>query len=128
MTQRIGGIFPILTQREFNTIKQAEANLLSDESFEGDTYESIGNYSDDTPLEQYSVADITEVVELYSEYFRAGYNVESEAGGFFKEASQVDKARLSEYKRGNRYWGSKLQPILKKLKRVKSRLENEALD
>ncbi len=87
MTQRIGGIFPILTRREFNTIQQAEAVLLSDDSFEGDTYETVGNYPYGTPLEQYSVPDLIQTVELYSSYFEEGVFGEYKSGDFWKEAS-----------------------------------------
>ncbi len=130
MTQRIGGIFPILTRREFNTIQQAEAILLSDESFEGDTYETvgtIGNYSEGTPLEQYSVPDLLTVVDLYDGYLREGITDGIDSVDHMKSLSQEGRVKFAEYKRVNRYWLAKLQPILKKLKRVKYRLENEAL-
>ncbi len=128
MTQRIGGIFSVLSRRDFNIIKQAEIALDSDESFEGDTYESIGNYSEGTDLEEYSVPDLIEVVELYISYFDAiGHGGEIRESDYWRTAPQIERIRLAEEKGGNRHWSAKLQPILKKLRRVKDKMENQAL-
>jgi len=125
---RFGGIFSILSRRDVNVIKTAEAHLLSDEDFGGDVPLEEG-------LDDLSIDEVIEGVKLYIEYFRqervTGY---MDSPGNYKEMvdwqktlSPERKVEWAEMQRQARYWQAQLQPILKKLKRAQTKLQNEEL-
>ena len=127
--QRFGGIYSALSQRDVNTIRNAEAYLLSDEDFGGDTPLEEG-------LDELSIDEIIDGVQLYIEYFqqeRATGNMDWP--GNYKEMIEWQKslppkgrAEWGERMGKSRYWEGKLLPVLLKLKGYQRRLQGEELN
>ena len=127
--QRFGGIYSALSQRDVNTIRNAEAYLLSDEDFGGDTPLEEG-------LDELSIDEIIEGLVLYIEYFQ-----QERATGYMdwpgnyrdmiewqKSLPSKERIEWGEKMGKSRYWEGKLLPVLLKLKGYQRRLQGEELN
>ncbi len=106
---RYGGIFSSISQRDLNTVRSAEAFLLNDDDFLGDTGETITSYQENEypGLEGLTRPELIKVIKLYK--------------GYMDETSRMPAQSLehAEYIIPHRLWSSKLGHVLQKLERSK---------
>jgi len=125
---RFGGIFSYLNRRDLNTIKTIESWYHSrPDRYLTDLYlDDDYNQFYKTPLlSEMSLDEIIEGVEAYIGYLQE--EREGEDPDYVAELDQEERSQWAEIQGKARYFEAQLQPILKRLKRAKTRLENEEL-
>ena len=129
---RFGGLFSVLNRKDISTIRLVESHLESQPDFE--THLVLAD--SDTNLEDMSIDEIIEGVEEYIGYLQEYRGVREgtpsldfqEMRDWQRNLSSEEKVTWAEGQRQSRYWEAQLRPVLKKLKRYETRLQNEALD
>ena len=129
---RFGGLFSVLSSRDIAVIRDTESFLMADPDYWGEpeersSIEGLLDYeSEDYPgIENLSIDELIEASKGLIDQLK-DMTTPGHFGG--KGSVVVQNPESGRIAGKYRYWITKLQPILAKLERVKSKLENESLD